>query len=112
MFTATVDCNNNRYFSMTAGNRGEVSLQTKFLLSEEEPDFLAPDRWGFAYLNNKLPEDYNTGFGGPQVKLDDIYVGYTNEYYFTRSFKKVRLGKTDNFAALHWRVGRRQRSLT
>lgn len=110
MFTATLDANTNRYLSMTAGNRDEVSLQTKFLLSEEEPDFLAPDRWGFAYLNNKLTEDYNTGFGGPQVKFDDISVGYTNQYYFTRSFKKATPGNADNFAAFDLSVGRRQAS--
>jgi hypothetical protein len=108
---ATLDANTNRFLSMTSGNRDELSLQTKISYSDANQFFQGWNHWGVVYLNNKLTGDYNTGFGGPQVKFDDLSLGYTNQYYFTGSItKKATPGNAENIVAFDVSAGRREAS--
>jgi hypothetical protein len=107
---ATLDANSNRFLSMTSGNVDEVSLQTKFSYSEAKRYFQGWNEWGVVYLNNKMTGDFNPGFGGPQVRFDDVSLGYTNQCYFTNSRKAATPGNADNVVSFDFSAGRRQAS--
>jgi hypothetical protein len=78
-FDAVLDVNADRYLHTSAADRGEVSLQTKFSLSDDRD--CSP--WNaYPYVNNKYTVDLERTFSAYTTKVDNLLLGGAGSYPF------------------------------